>query len=136
MLDLEDGSTLRVVITATQDAGHLWFEKNNNADDIIIAGPDWVDHSGQSFVVEFNDNNRHIFVLSPQPFHTPAGFIESTPYNQTTQTATFFNGDSILQPAINPQLLSSGKSKSDREESNTDYDSSHWHSWTGTPNES
>jgi len=133
VLDLEDGSTLRVVITATQDAGHLWFEKNNNADDIIIAGPDWVDHSGQTFTVEFSESNRHIFVLSPQPFHTPAGFIESTPYNQTTQTATFFNGDSILQPAINPQLLSSGKSKSDREESNTDYDSSHWHSWTGTP---
>ena len=137
VLDLDDGSTLRIVITATQNAGHIWFEKNNNNEDIIIAGPDWIDRAGESFIVESNDNNRNMYILSPRSLSAPAGFIESTPYNPATQSAVFFNGDSLLQPTINASLLSIGKSQRDHHESHVDYkvddDNNPWKSWTGTP---
>jgi len=71
--------------------------------------------------------------MSPETISAPDGFLQSQHYDAITQSATFFNAASILAPTLDPSLLSSGRIKSDKAETERDYDDSQWQSWDGNP---
>lgn len=134
VFDLDDGSTLRVLITESNTAGRVWVENNPaNGDDVLIAGPELVVEQGDGFNIEYSDADRPYLVISPAPVNDLKGFVLSSAYNSDSQSSVFYNGMSVLAPGLDSTLLTLGQAKNDKDEASLESVPGDWISWNGEP---
>lgn len=127
MLILEDvdGQRLRLVTSDTTRAGHFWFLQQKGQD-LVIAGPDFVDAKDASYVLDFDDRPGEVWVMSARaPDAMPLPLLEA--YDPIRGTSRYTRPESALWPE--PPALQNLRSKEDGISTATDG----WQSWTGNP---
>lgn len=134
VIDLSDGTSLRLLVTESNTAGRVWIETNPvNGNDVVIAGPELVVARDNGFSIEYSDSDHPYLVMAPTPVEDLNGFVLSGGYNSATQTSLFHNGMSVLAPALDSQLLTLGKAKTDQAEASVEGSAANWIQWQGEP---
>lgn len=129
-----DGNRLRILISTSASAGRIWFTENPaNGEDIVFAGPELVTSEDKGFAIEYSAEDRPYLVISPTPVNELTGFVLSQAHDPTTLASFFYNGMSVLAPALDDQLLTVGKAKNDQAEAALDSTDAAWRSWQGEP---
>ncbi|MDX1695930.1 MAG: beta-galactosidase [Ketobacteraceae bacterium] len=134
VIDLTDGTRLRLLITESPTAGRVWIENNPaTGEDVLIAGPELVLAENDGFDIEYSDVDRPYLVISPTPVYDLNGFVAGRSYDANTQSAVFYNGMSVLAPSLDSQLLTLGKARNDKDEASLKGTDSDWIHWEGEP---
>lgn len=134
VIEFADGRTLRILVTETASAGRVWIESNPaNGNTVVLAGPDLALATDNGFQIEYSDRDQEYLVMSPATIEALPGFSATGRYDTTTQSNTFRNAMPLLVPTLDTQLLSTGKTRTDREEAEQSYEDNDWIKWQGAP---
>ncbi len=127
------GQTLRLYITNTQDAGHLWF-LNKGDEDLLVTGLDFaeLEQRGDTFGLRYQAGHRSrpISVISSQPI-LATGLTLQKPWDSASLRAIYQLPPASPRPSL--PRLDLAWTKSDRAETMPGFDDSQWIRIEGEP---
>lgn len=137
VIETAEGEKLQILSLPRRDAGRLWFFEHEGRP--LVVGP--VDlatlrsaEAGRPAELELEHESSEApleLMILGERAPRPRGLALSRARDPETLVETYAWSVPVVQPAIDPDLLSSGRWVSDRREADRDFDDSSWGSWNG-----